>query len=46
MKQNKIIVQNIDITLTKINNEDFISLTDIARSKNSDDPKDVVNDWL
>lgn len=46
MKQNKIIVQNIDITLTKINNEDFISLTDIARSKNSDGPKDVVKNWL
>ena len=46
MKQNKIIVQNIDITLTKINNEDFISLTDIARSKNSDEPKDVVKNWL
>ena len=46
MKQNKIMVQNIDITLTKINNEDFISLTDIARSKNSDEPKDVVKNWL
>ena len=46
MKKNKIIVQNIDITLTKINNEDFISLTDIARSKNSDEPKDVVKNWL
>lgn len=46
MKKNKIIVQNIDITLTKINNEDFISLTDIARSKNNDEPKDVVKNWL
>lgn len=46
MKQNKIIVQNIDITLVKINNEDFISLTDIARSKNNDEPKDVVKNWL
>ena len=46
MKQNKIMVQNIDITLTKINNEDFISLTDIARSKNNNEPKDVVKNWL
>jgi hypothetical protein len=46
VKQNKIIVQNIDITLVKINNEDFISLTDIARSKNNDEPKDVVKNWL
>ena len=36
----------IDITLTKINNEDFISLTDIARSKNNNEPKDVVKNWL
>ena len=46
MKQNKLIVQNINVSLTKINNEDFISLTDIARSKNSDEPKDVVKNWL
>jgi len=46
MKQNKLIVQDINVTLTKINNEDFISLTDIARSKNSDEPKDVVKNWL
>lgn len=46
MKQNKITVQNIDIILVKINNEDFISLTDIARSKNNDEPKDVVKNWL
>ena len=46
MKQNKLIVQNINVSLRKINNEDFISLTDIARSKNSDEPKDVVKNWL
>ena len=46
MKQNKLLVQNINVSLTKINNKDFISLTDIARSKNSDEPKDVVKNWL
>ena len=46
MKQNKLIVQDINVSLTKINDEDFISLTDIARSKNSDEPKDVVKNWL
>lgn len=46
MKQNKLIVQNINVSLRKINNEDFISLTDIARSKNRDEPKDVVKNWL
>lgn len=46
MKQNKLIVQDINVSLAKINDEDFISLTDIARSKNSDEPKDVVKNWL
>ncbi|MDQ7062067.1 MAG: KilA-N domain-containing protein [Sulfurimonas sp.] len=46
MKQNKIIVQNISVSLIKINNEDFVSLTDIAKSKNSGEPKDVVKNWL
>jgi len=46
MKQNKLIIQDINVSLTKINDEDFISLTDIARSKNSDEPKDVVKNWL
>ncbi len=46
MKQNKLTVQNINVSFVKINNDDFISLTDIARSKNSDEPKDVVKNWL
>ena len=28
------------------NNDDFISLTDLARKKNSYEPKDVVKNWL
>ena len=46
MKQNKLIVQDISISLAKINNDDFISLTDIARSRNPKAPKDVVKNWL
>ena len=46
MKQNKIIVQNIDVSFKTIDDKDFISLTDIARSKNPDEPKDVVKNWL
>jgi len=41
--KNKIIVQEREITIIK---DDYISLTDIARSKNSDEPKDVVKNWL
>ena len=46
MKQNKLIVQDIDVSFKTINNREFISLTDIARSKNPDEPKDVVKNWL
>lgn len=46
MPQNKLFVKDITVSLTKINESDFISLTDIARSKNPDEPKDVVKNWL
>jgi len=39
-------VQNISINTVKVNNDDFISLTDIARHKNIRDPKDVVKNWM
>lgn len=38
----KIIVKNIDVTILKFNEEDYISLTDIARIQNPFEPKDVV----
>ncbi len=44
--KDKIIVQNRTISLTTYHEKDFISLTDIAKSKNSDEPKDVVKNWL
>jgi hypothetical protein len=45
-KSKTITVKGIGITTLKINGEDFISLTDIARNKNPDEPKDVVKNWL
>ena len=37
----------IEITiLSKGNENDYISLTDIARYKNPDEPKDVVKNWM
>ena len=39
----KIIVQKQKISIVE---DDFISLTDIARTKNSDAPKDVIKNWL
>lgn len=43
---NKLIVQDTLVSLTRVNDDDYISLTDIARVRNSDEPKDVVKNWL
>ena len=45
-KKNNIEVQGITIAITQIDNSDYISLTDIARSKNANEPKDVVKNWM
>lgn len=41
-----LIVQDTTVSLTRVNDEYFISLTDIARVRNPDDPKDGVKNWL
>lgn len=43
---NKIIVKNIEINVTGIEDDDFISLTDIARFKNEEDPNAVIANWI
>ena len=39
-------VNKSDIRVMRINNEDYISLTDIARIKNNEKPSDVINKWM
>ena len=39
-------VKGKEILYISKNNEDYISLTDIARYKNPEEPKDVVKNWL
>jgi hypothetical protein len=47
MSKNEIIVvKGIPVSTFKLENEDYISLTDIARNKNSLEPKDVVKNWM
>lgn len=46
MAKTKLLVQSIPITLTRIDDSNYISLTDIARVKNPDEPKDVVKNWM
>lgn len=41
-----ITVKNINIAITGINDNDYISLTDIAKTKNSEFPSDVIRHWL
>lgn len=45
-KEQKINVNGVVITAKIVENEDYISLTDIARIKNPLEPKDVVKNWL
>ncbi len=46
MKNNKILVQDTEVSIKQHEKVDFISLTDIAKAKNPDEPKDVVKNWL
>ena len=39
-------VKEQDISIFYKKDEDYISLTDIARIKNIDEPKDVVKNWF
>lgn len=42
-----ITIQNIEVNIkTSKNNDDYISLTDMAKWKNKDSPADVVKNWL
>jgi hypothetical protein len=45
-KDKTINVKGTEIVLFTQNNEDYISLTDIARQKNPVEPKDVVKNWM
>lgn len=45
-KINQIDVKGFRITVLTIEDETFISLTDMARNKNPKEPKDVVKNWM
>lgn len=42
----KIVVKNKEITITKITDDDYVSLTDIARFLNNDDPRYPIQNWM
>ena len=39
-------VNNTEIRIMRVNNEDYISLTDLARYKNYIEPSDVIKKWM
>ncbi len=41
-----IIVKEVSIRTLKVNGNDYISITDIAKQKNPIEPKDVVKNWM
>ena len=43
---NKLVVKNIEINITGIGDDDYISLTDIARMKNPEFPREVIKNWM
>jgi hypothetical protein len=45
-KTKQMVVKEVSIRTLKVNGEDFISITDIARQKNHVEPKDVVKNWM
>lgn len=46
MTNKKINVNNLEIVIFNQSQEDYISLTDIARHKNPEEPADVVKNWM
>ena len=47
MKKNtEITVLSETVRVQRISQEDFISLTDIAKFKNADDPRFVIQNWM
>ena len=42
----KITVKEADVTIIKIENVDYISITDIAKVKNPDDANGVIANWM
>ncbi|HBT95429.1 MAG TPA: DNA-binding protein, partial [Coriobacteriia bacterium] len=39
-------IQDTAITIAKINSEDYISLTDMAKLKNAEIPATVISHWM
>lgn len=45
-KNKKIVVLSETVRVQRIDKNDYISLTDIAKFKNADDPRFVIQNWM
>jgi hypothetical protein len=45
-KNSQIVVLNETVRIQRMDQDDYISLTDIAKFKNPDDPKFVIQNWM
>ncbi len=45
-KDTKLEIKGVDVSFIKIKQEDFICITDIAKYKNPDAPRDIIKNWL
>ena len=45
-KNSQIIVLNETVRIHRMDQDDYISLTDIAKFKNADDPRFVIQNWM
>jgi hypothetical protein len=45
-KKSVITVKDVNIRTMTVNGIDYICITDIARQKNENEPKDVVKNWM
>ncbi|MCP4551222.1 MAG: KilA-N domain-containing protein [Bacteroidetes bacterium] len=45
-KNKKIEVAGTKVAVVQKNNEEYVSITDIAKYKNPDAPADIVKNWL
>jgi len=46
LKDEKIVVRGTEVTVFQMKDSDYISITDMAKHKNSDDPRFVIQNWM
>ena len=45
-QKNKLQIEGIEISYKRINTQDYINITDIAKYKNQEAPRDIIKNWL